>query len=309
VTRGRALVVAGFALGAAAGGAVATSRLRARGALDERLAPVGPGPRRRLDRDVARLGLLTPSPPGPLPPVTSADLADLPEPARRWLRWAGVVGRPPARALRVRMRGRIRGAPGEPWMPFTAWQYNTVEPMTRTFRMTLRAGGVVPAFGVDSYLDGRGRMLGRLLGVVTVADGSGPEFDLGELATWVNDAALLAPSMLLGPHTTWEDAGPDEVAVAVADRGNVVRACITVDPGGPPVGFTTDDRWYAGTDPPTRATWRTPLPGWTTTPDGRPVPVATSAVWALPDGDFTYVEGTFDPATLELDPGAPAVRR
>jgi hypothetical protein len=45
-------------------------------------------------------------------------------------------------------------------------------------------------------------MHGKLLGLVTVADGEGREFDLGELVTYVNDAAMLAPSMLLTASAT-----------------------------------------------------------------------------------------------------------
>lgn len=40
-------------------------------------------------------------------------------------------------------------------------------------------------------------MRGKLLNVVAVPDGHGPKFDIGELATWLNDAVLVAPSMLL----------------------------------------------------------------------------------------------------------------
>ena len=43
--------------------------------------------------------------------------------------------------------------------------------------------GVLPMFGVDVYRVGQGRMHGKLLGLITVADGSGPEFDLSELTT------------------------------------------------------------------------------------------------------------------------------
>jgi hypothetical protein len=58
-------------------------------------------------------------------------------------------------------------------------------------------------FGVDLYQAGPGRMRGKLLGMITVADGSGQEFDLGELTTYLNDALMRAPSMLLTPAVTW----------------------------------------------------------------------------------------------------------
>lgn len=51
--------------------------------------------------------------------------------------------------------------------------------------------------GSDTYLRGRGPDAGKLLNVLTVADGQGPEYDVVELATWLNDAILVAHSLLL----------------------------------------------------------------------------------------------------------------
>ena len=271
------------------------------------LAPVGPGARRRLDADVERLGLLERDGDA-RPPVREADLADLPAPVQRWMCRNGVVGAPPVQALRVPMSGRFRTGPGRGWMPFEAWQVDTVEPIARIFRMRVAAGGVVPMFGVDSYVGGRGRMLGKLVGIWTVAAGEGHEFDLGELATWVNDVALLAPSMLLGPHASWHEVDDHHADVVVTDGANVVSARLTFDDHDRVADFTTHDRWYAGTGPPTRTTWRTPVSAWTTTPDGHPVPGETTAVWELPGGPFAYVEADFDPIALELDPGTPAAQ-
>jgi hypothetical protein len=49
--------------------------------------------------------------------------------------------------------------------------------------MRIDFAGVLPMFGVDVYRAGQARMHGKLLGLITVADGSGPEFDLSELTT------------------------------------------------------------------------------------------------------------------------------
>lgn len=71
------------------------------------------------------------------------------------------------------------------------------------FRMRLMFTGVVPMTGWDTYRCGRGGMAGKLLGVYPVATGSGTPFDIGELTTYLNDAVLLSPGMLLA----WTPAG------------------------------------------------------------------------------------------------------
>ena len=236
--------------------------------------------------------------------VTEADLDGLPAPAQRYLRAMGVVGRPRDWSFLVRMSGRFR-RPGQAWMPCAAWQYNANHPITRAFHMRIDAAHVVPMVGRDTYLDGHGAMHGKVLGLVPVVDGSGPEFDLGELVTYLNDALVLAPSMLLDEAVTWEAVDAETFAVHLADRGNTVRAEVRVGPDGLMQDFSTDDRWYDGPDGLVRARWRTPFQGWTHL-DGRPWLTSAQAVWDLPDGPLPYIEASFvaGSVTRNVAPGA-----
>jgi hypothetical protein len=266
-----------------------------------RSAILGLGARRRFERRLAGLDLHHGDDPGP--PVTESDLVGLPEPARRYLRAMGVVGRRRDRWFRARFRGGFRMKPGQAWMPYESWQYDAADPVTRVVDMRIDAAGVLPMFGTDTYLAGEGRMRGRLFGLVTVAEGGGREFDLGELVTYLNDAAMLAPSMLLTPNVQWMPHDQRSFDVTITDRGNTVSARFFVDPTGRLIDFRTDDRWYAGSTPPRRTTWSTPIDGWTTLAGGRPVPTDGSATWHLPEGEFSYVRGSFDPSSIEFDGG------
>jgi hypothetical protein len=256
----------------------------------------GTRPPRAFTRRLAAAGL----PAGPSSPalVTGADLAGLPPAAVRYMEAMGVVGRPRTWSLRAHFTGRFRLGADRPWMPCDAWQYNTAAEVTRLYRMRLLVGGVVPMWGWDTYRHGSGRMLGKALGLVTVADGSGTEFDSGELVTWLNDAVLMAPAMLLHPRTRWEDRGEDRFAVSVTDVGRTVSAVVTLDGSGRPLDFRTGDRWADLPAGPVRTPWSTPVRGWTVA-GGRLRPVAGAAVWHLPDGAYCYAEMT--PADVDLD--------
>ena len=240
----------------------------------------------------------------PTAPVTDQDLAALPEPARRWLRWAGVVGRPQDVRFEARLRGRFRRGPGQPWMPMDAWQDNALHPIGRVFLMRLDVAHVVPMVGRDTYLNGRGRMVGTLFGLVTVADVAGEPFDIGELTTWLNDAVVLAPSMLLDGRVPWGSVDDTSFTVAVTDHGRSVSATVFVDREGAVTDFTTTDRFADLAGGPVRAEWRTPVDAWTERA-GRRLPTRCRAVWHLPDGTtLPYVEGTFDPETAAWNPPA-----
>lgn len=243
--------------------------------------------------------------PGRHEPVTEADLEHLPGAVRRYLGAMGVLGRPRVRSFAVRFHGRFRLRPDGPWMPADAMQLNTVDPVARVFTMVLRFARVVPMVGHDTYLDGRGRMVGRLAGIVKVADGAGDEFDIGELSTWLNDAVLLAPSILLEAPVEWTDLDDDTIGVALTDHGRTVRATFRLDRTGRPEDYRTTDRWADLPGGPVQAEWRTPVPGWAASPGATPMPLPGGATWMLEDGPFTYVRGGFVPGSLRTDPALP----
>ena len=263
--------------------------------LDLRAAVRGAGMSRRLTARLAGLGL--PAGPTDPRPVTEADLAPLPEPAQRWMRRSGVVGRPRDWSFRVRTTGRFRLRPGRGWMPFEAWQYDSGPAVARVYCMRVDMAGVLPVYAVDSYVAGRGRMRGRLLGLVPVADGSGPEFDVGELATWVDDVAMTAPSMLLVPAARWTPVDDGCVQLAFTDSGTTVTTRLSVDAAGRLTDVSTEDRYAALPQGVVRARWSTPVAGWTTV-DGREIPAGGTAVWHLPDGEYRYAEVRVDTRSL-----------
>lgn len=171
--------------------------------------------------------------------------------------------------------------------------------------MRVHVAGVVPMIGRDTYLHGHGRMIGKLLDRVTVVDGSGEEFDIGELTTYLDDAVLLTPSMLLGPATTWTEVDDHSFDVTLADAGRSVTGRVFLDARGAPVDFSTTDRFAALPSGLVRAEWNTPVASWQTV-DDHPTPGPVSAVWHLPNGPLPYIKGRFiaDSLAFNTTPGS-----
>jgi hypothetical protein len=250
--------------------------------------------RRAFAETLRDAGVRTPDEPGE--PVTEDDVADLPDVVQRYLSFMGVVGRPRDRSVQARFEGRFRMKPDQRWMPAEAWQFTSGVEVARVYVMRLGFLGVVPMIGRDTYVGGTGRMVGKLLDLVTVAEGTGEEFDVGELTTYLNDALLLAPSMLLG-RAAWIHVDEETFDVALTDAGRTVHGRVTVDEEGAPVDFATTDRFADLPGGLVRAEWHTPVERWEDA-GGRPVPGASKATWHLDDGPFTYVEGRFVPETI-----------
>lgn len=240
--------------------------------------------------------------PGPDPDASVVDAAEvegLPDAVRHYLAFMGTVGSPRVWSFGARFRGRFN-LRGRGWMPAEAWQYNCAQPIGRVFHMRLDMARVVPMVGRDTYLDGEGRMVGRLLGLVPVADGHGVEFDISELTTWLNDALVLAPSMLLAHEVVWEAADDDSFDVSLTHAGHTVSARVLLDERGAIRDFSSADRWADLPGGLVQAEWTTPFDGWGVA-DGRPLPIAGRAVWHLDDGPLTYVEGAFVPGSVAVN--------
>lgn len=261
---------------------------------------------RKFSREIAAAGLAARGVPGEV--VTEADLAPLPPTAQRYLRFMGVMGRPRDTSFRLHIRGRFRPGTKQGWQDCEAWQYDSQPDVARLFHMRLRLFGL-PFYGRDEYVNGRGRMLVRLLDLVTVQDARGAEYDQGELVTYLNDAILLAPTMLLVPAVEWKAIDDGSFGVSLTDGDTTVRARVLVDGRGAPYDFETTDRFVQ--DPLdrrrrlVRARWTTPVAGWRVV-DGRSLPTGGRAVWHLRDGEFPYVEFAFEPDAIAFNvaPGA-----
>jgi hypothetical protein len=241
----------------------------------------------RLAKDVSTLGL--PSGPERPRPVTEAQLDGLPGAVQWYLRFMGVLGRPADWSFLAHLTGRFRPRRRLPWLPCEAWQYDSGARIARLYHMRIVAAGVLPLTGRDAYVDGHGRMAGKLAGVLTIADGAGPESDVSELVTYLNDAVFWAPSMLFTPGVRWGLVNDHSFDVTLEDNGHRVTARVFIDKRGAPVDFTTEDRWMDARGGPVRTRWSTPVDGWTNV-NGRAQPTHGSAVWHLPQGPFSYAE-------------------
>lgn len=231
--------------------------------------------------------------------VDEQSIASLPRPVQRYLRFMGAVGRPRDWSLRARFKARFRRQPGQ-WLSCEALQYDTRLKPARFFVMQLSLGGALPVTVRDTYVNGRGTMRAKAFDLFRVVDGSGYEIDLGELVTYLNDAILMAPSLLLGPETTWREVDERTFDVTLRDGSLSVTARVWLDERGAPVDFSTRDRFFDGPEGRVRTEWRTPVSGWQEV-EGRRLPTRAEAVWQLASGPFSYADFSIDPGQVAFN--------
>ncbi|MBK7351876.1 MAG: hypothetical protein IPI92_18645 [Gemmatimonadetes bacterium] len=230
------------------------------------------------------------TPSAPAAVLTEADLVRLPAPVQGYLRVSGAIGRPVPRSFRARWRGRIRGGPDKPWMPFTAEQVNGVDPASRLFLMDATMRGL-PVQAFHQYQGAHATMRVKLLSLVPVADARGPEMDVAETVTLFNDLAVLAPAALAGPGIAWEAVDAHAARATFTNAGHTVHALLSFNAAGELVDFRSEERSRSSADGKTYVVtpWSTPLAGYRAFGPARLAGRGTGR-WHAPEGAYDYIE-------------------
>ena len=251
---------------------------------------------RLVDADRRRL-LDRPRPPH-APLVTEEMLAGLPEPAQRYLRYAGVVGRPLVDTVRVRQACRMRPAPDGISLPIVAEQWYTVEPPGFIWDATVPVAGIPVIRGRDGYLEGRGVMTIKAGSLIPVVNAAGPEMDQASLLRHLSEMPWF-PSAFLRDRVSWEAIDDTTVRVSIADGDLRATGTLEIDPEGRLMEFRSERHAMVGKRFELRP-WSAPTYAYGEF-EGLRLPVRGAAVWTLPDGtthpyiEVELTEVTYDP--------------
>ena len=219
--------------------------------------------------------------------VTEEMLGELPEPARRYLRYAGVVGRPFVGTVRLTQIGQIQVAAGQPWFPLHAEQHFSIQPPGFVWQAVVPAEALPLLRAKDSFLRGSGRMLITAAGLVPLVDATGPEFDQGEMVRFLSEL-MWFPTAFLGENVTFEPVDEGSVRVSLTHAGRSVSGTIFVDDEGKVTRFEADRNYPGEGGEPSLQRWSAPVDEYGEF-NGLRVPVRVRAVWNLPSGDLEYI--------------------
>ena len=232
--------------------------------------------------------------------VRPAELERLPQPVRRWLIRAGVIGKPRARTLRLIQRGEMRTSPGGAWMPVRAEQYFSVEPPAFLWSADVTMLRALPVVGRDQYVDGKGHMLIKAFSLVNVVDARGDKIDQGTLLRYLGEI-IWFPSAALSPHIAWVALDGSRAKAIMSHRGVTASAVFSFDAEGRFARLNAE-RYMGGDRDARLEAWLGTASEWRRM-DGVEVPVRGSVVWELATGDFDYYR--WEIVDLEYEPRVP----
>lgn len=220
-------------------------------------------------------------------PVGAGSAAEsLPPPVRRYLEVTRAEGKPVPKFAIVQQRGGLRTAADKPWMPFESEQVYSIHPTGFLWFARARVAPGVHMLARDKFVELRGNMLITLEGLITLADGVGPQMDQGAALRFWGEA-LAFPEWVRSPYLRWEPMTDTQARVRIEQGELKLDAVIDYNEQGLPVAMHAQRyRDVNGTG--VLTPWTGHSREWREL-DGRLFPTQWESVWHLPEGDFPAV--------------------
>jgi len=223
--------------------------------------------------------------------VSEENIAGLPEPVQRYMRYAGVLGGERIGFVRCRQEGLFRMGPDQKWTRIKATQYSSyTSPHARLWIARMSPMPLFWVSGRDRYYDGEGNMLIKLFSLFKISDACDPEMDVSALITYLNDMVFM-PTALLSDFVQWQSIDEKSAQATIIDHGLSASAVFHFNEKGEIINFVTEDRYMAVDGGYRKAPWSTPFSDYREM-GGFMIPTRGEGIWHLEEGDFCYVKLT-----------------
>lgn len=201
--------------------------------------------------------------------------------------------------VRVRQRADFKTDQGGDWKELEAKQYYRIDEPGFLWDATINVAGPYWLRAIDSYIDGRGNMLLKVLSSVTISDTESDEIDQSNLVRYLTEA-LLFPTALLPKEdmVEWRKIDNSSARVYLQDGDLRVSAVFYFDHTGKVIKVQTMDKYRTTNYGYTKAVY-------TLVPDNYEqigsftVPTTFEVSWSTPDSVFKY--GEFEIVEIEYD--------
>lgn len=198
---------------------------------------------------------------------SKAMIADQPEPVQRYFLHAFNAERnseetargtplpsefrsvPIATSVHLTMRGTIRLAPNQDWMPLQAEELLS----TKGFIWKARAGkGMMQMHGADYYTNREGRMRFALWGLVPVVNARNPDVMRSAIGRWIGEFFWLPFALLPSRGVSWRTIDNNTIQASLKADDEAITLTFVIDDQGRLLkssflrwGNQTEDKHYA----------------------------------------------------------------
>lgn len=182
-------------------------------------------------------------------PFSQDLIADQPEPVQRYFLHAIAPGTPLANAVYLTMKGTIRLAPNQDWMPLQA------EELLSTTGFVWQANarqGIIQMQGADYYTASTGRMRFSLWGVIPVVNAQSPDLMRSAIGRSVGELFWLPSALLPQRGVSWQVINDNTIQASLTLDNEPITLTFVIDSQGRLLkssflrwGDQTEDKQYA----------------------------------------------------------------
>lgn len=225
------------------------------------------------------------------------EVALLPEPVARHLRFAGVADAPVPAVVRMRHTGDIRLRPDQRHSSHVALLRFTTDPPGFVREARVKTSPLVTLRAHDELENGAARAQVWPFRSWKSVDQTGPKVDQDAVVRFMSDMAWFPAAMRM-PYVGWEAHDAATATMSVTIGGTLAHALLTFAADGALVRFEADRFHRLGTRAWELATWTMDY-GEATPMGAVRVPKSARASWLLAEGEFPYIR--FDVDDLAYD--------
>lgn len=223
--------------------------------------------------------------------LTEKDIAHLPEPVQKYLKYVGVLGKEKVNNFKVFINGTMKPDKNRDWFQVKIRQHSFLDKITRLFYLDCNMSGI-PVLGLHFYKNGTAAMEIKVLGLIPIVKGVGELMNKAETVTVFNDMCVMAPASLVDKRIQWEPVDSHSVKATFSNNGNCITATLYFNDIGQLTNFVSDDRYYSPTGKTYESVrWSTPVNSYKNL-NGFNLATYGEAIWNFPDGDFCYAKFT-----------------
>lgn len=217
--------------------------------------------------------------------VTEADIKDLPEPVQRYLKYTQIIGKEKIKTVRLKQGGYFRMQEDQKWMPLEAEQYFNVDSAEFIWVAKVKFAPFLYIYAKDEFIDGRGNLVVKLLGLITVADARGYEVDHGELMRFLAEC-IWFPSAFLNDYMEWEAVDKNSARATITYGGTSASVTYHFNEKGEVTSITAK-RYREVEGEFVLEDWEGQILEYREF-NGLTVPSRVNIIWKLDTGDFCY---------------------
>ena len=217
--------------------------------------------------------------------VTDEDMEGLPEPVQRYLRYTQIIGKEKIKTVRLKQGGYFRMKENQKWMPIKAEQYFNVNSVEFIWIAKVRVAPLVSIYAKDEFIEGKGNLVVKLLGLIKVVDAKGYEVDHGELMRFLAEC-IWFPSAFLSDYIRWEAIDNGSAKATISYKGINASAIFHFNEKGE-VTKITAKRYREVNGKFALEDWEGQIVEYKTF-NGVIIPNKVNIIWKLKTGDFCY---------------------